>query len=218
LKDTNLKVHSIFYSIQGEGPLSGVPSVFLRLSGCNLKCVFCDSTEALKKGKTMEIKEVIHHILSLKHKASNLVITGGEPLLQKESLSVLLYEIKKAFSTIEVETNGTISPISFTWVRYNVSPKTGNSGMSVLQVYKPETLKEFLPFDSIYKFVVSEEEDLKEILEIVNNLSIPLHRVYLMPMASNPQELKIRAPEVVRLSLKYGFRYSDRLHLRLHIS
>lgn len=217
MKNRKLRIHSIFLSIQGEGPLTGTPSVFLRMAGCNLRCSFCDTLEALNGGVLISIEELAEKILSMKGNRNNLVITGGEPLLQARALEGLLSKIKGSFLSVEVETNGTLTPPPIPWLYFNVSPKLSNSGIPRDQTIKPEIIREYTPLKSIFKFVVEKEDDLKEILEISNMLKIEPHRIYLMPMASSLTELENRAPIVANLSLKYGFRYSDRLHLRLSI-
>ncbi len=217
MKNRKLKVHSIFVSLQGEGPLTGTPSVFLRLSGCNLRCSFCDTPEALNGGSEMPVDEIVEILSYKKENASNLVITGGEPLLQIAPLEELLNAIEGIFPTVEIETNGTLFPPDISWINFNVSPKTSNSGIPRERAIKPEILRKFADLKSIFKFVVEKEEDIKEIKEIMDPLGIDQQRIYLMPMASTPEELRNSAPFVASLAIKYGFRYSDRLHIRLSI-
>lgn len=217
MKNLKLRVHSLFTSIQGEGPLMGTPSVFLRLAGCNLRCSFCDTLDALSGGELISTREVARKIMPLKGNITNLVITGGEPLLQAMALEELLKKIKGYFLSVEVETNGTLAPPDIPWLHFNVSPKLANSGVPREEAIKPEIIREYKYLKSIFKFVVEKEEDLREIQEITNMLKIEPHRIYLMPMASSLPELENRAPIVASFALKYGFRYSDRLHIRLSI-
>ncbi|MCM1152521.1 MAG: 7-carboxy-7-deazaguanine synthase QueE [Muribaculum sp.] len=116
------KINEIFYSLQGEGHHTGYPSVFIRLSGCNLKCPFCDTRH--EDGVMMTDDDVIHAVNL--YTAGWIVLTGGEPALHIDSEFVRL--LKKATGKkIAIETNGTIPlPDGIDWI--TVSPKTGISG------------------------------------------------------------------------------------------
>ncbi len=197
--------------------MSGVPSVFLRLAGCNLRCAFCDTEEALSGGNKYSLREVREKILSLQGSRRNLVVTGGEPLLQAKALEVLLPEMLGRFSQVEVETNGTLPPLRVPGLRYNVSPKLSNSGEPFPKRIKEGILKEFLELPSVFKFVIKDRSHLEEVLSLAERIGIPPHRIWLMPMARSRKELEEMALEVALLALEYGFRYSDRLHLRLSL-
>lgn len=113
-----MKINEIFYSIQGEGKNTGVPMVFIRLAGCNLRCGFCDTTYAFDSGEDMAEPEIVGQVK--KHNAKWVCITGGEPLLQ--DLSVLTDNLKREGFLIQVETNGTVrQDIVCDWL--TVSPK-----------------------------------------------------------------------------------------------
>ena len=101
-----MKVNEIFYSIQGEGILVGVPSIFLRLTGCNLRCSFCDTKYAYLQGKEMSIPAILDKIK--KFTCTNICITGGEPLLQKDTIKLIETLLQKNYK-ICLETNGSIS-------------------------------------------------------------------------------------------------------------
>ncbi len=218
MREPELFVHSIFYSLQGEGPRAGVPSVFLRLAGCNLRCSYCDTPEALGKGSGLEVNEVVRKTVELASRAENLVITGGEPLLQTRVLELFLDEVLGFFPYVEIETNGTLPPLKIkSGIHYNVSPKLSNSGEKEEKRLRLDVLREFSGLPSIFKFVVKEREDVEEVARLVSALNIPGSRIYLMPMARNAKELMTRARGVALLALEYGFRYSDRLHLRLSL-
>ncbi len=200
-------ISEIFYSIQGEGPDIGRPSVFLRLAGCNLKCGFCDSKFSLKinKNKT-PINQILKKIKSFPVK--NLVITGGEPLLQQEKLKKLLPKLKNYH--IEVETNGTIKPeISKFITRYNCSPKLSGSGN------KNCGLKKFPATKTAYKFVIGKQTDLKEVKKIIKAHKIRKEKVWLMPEAITEKELKKKSKWLIGICKKENFNYSTRLHIIL---
>lgn len=218
MREPELFVHSIFYSLQGEGPRAGVPSVFLRLAGCNLRCSYCDTPEALGKGGGLEVNEVVRKTVELASRAENLVITGGEPLLQTRVLELFLEEALGFFPYVEIETNGTLPPLKIkSGIHYNVSPKLSNSGEKEEKRLRLDVLREFSGLPSIFKFVVKEREDVEEVAHLASALNIPGSRIYLMPMARDLRELRGRAREVALLAMEYGFRYSDRLHLRLSL-
>jgi 7-carboxy-7-deazaguanine synthase len=101
-----MKVNEIFYSIQGEGKLVGIPSIFLRLTGCNLRCSFCDTKYAYLQGKEMSIPAILDKIR--KFTCNNICITGGEPLLQKDTIKLIEALLQKNYE-ICLETNGSIS-------------------------------------------------------------------------------------------------------------
>ena len=100
-----MRVNEIFESLQGEGPFAGRPSIFVRLSGCNLNCSWCDS-KYHAKGDETTVKEVVEQIKSFKTK--HIVISGGEPLLQEGELWKLVGALIGKDYTFEIETNGTI--------------------------------------------------------------------------------------------------------------
>lgn len=219
-----LIISEIFRSIQGEGPKSGAPSVFLRLGGCNLRCSFCDTAyasylEYAKQWINKEVEEVISDLYTARGNAWNLVITGGEPLLQSKTLRLLLGKLQSFFPSIEIETNGTLLPDEIGelhGISYNVSLKLANSGVSELERIKPEAIEYFAnhPF-SYFKFVVETEENIKEVIEIVERFYISRQRVYLMPRCNSPEELEKAAPLVAKVCIDYGFIYSDRLQFRI---
>lgn len=102
-----IKVNEIFYDIEGEGQYQGYPSLFIRLTGCNLRCDWCDTKEAYTKGDLMSVKELAYAIRTSPYKYVN--ITGGEPLCWKEEVVSLIKMVKKSCRIISVETNGAVS-------------------------------------------------------------------------------------------------------------
>jgi 7-carboxy-7-deazaguanine synthase len=100
-----MQIAEIFYSIQGEGILIGIPSIFIRTTGCNLRCSYCDTTYAYENGTTMSLHQILSEIRSFNCK--NICITGGEPLLQKEIISLLNMLLEKDYDVC-LETNGSV--------------------------------------------------------------------------------------------------------------
>jgi len=111
-------ISEIFYSIQGEGLLEGLPFIFIRFSGCNLRCFFCDTKYSWENGKEMGIEEILQEIK--KFNCKRVFLTGGEPYIQ--DISFLYEKLKTEKFWVGVETNGTIfKDIKFDWI--TVSPK-----------------------------------------------------------------------------------------------
>lgn len=224
----------VFYTIQGEGLHTGKPSVFMRLSLCNLHCTWCDTPYTWNwentpwessTGKKFKKEELIlnvttEHLLPLlcAYPCQNLVITGGEPLLQQEQLAVLIRNLPIGWS-VEVETNGTIIPSAledFTCISYNVSPKLSHSGNSGKLALRPDSLRWFSECrQAVFKFVLSTPADLAEVKLIQSQFMIPSGRILLMPRGTTSQEIKSSTKEIVELCLSEGYRFSDRLHVHI---
>ena len=204
---TTLKVSEIFGPCwQGEGSTTGQLCCFLRLSGCNLKCGWCD-TKYASEGEFVEIREVIDHLYSLLPR--RVIITGGEPLLQQQNLQPVIDAMHESRVIIEIETNGTIIPTLHNVSRYNVSPKLRNAGpnwlnMSVLTYFSMHT-------SAIFKFVCSKESDVRE----VGGIGLPNSRVWIMPKGVTTAELDESLAAIIPLTREYGYNLSDRLHIRL---
>ena len=220
-----IPISEIFYSIQGEGKYSGNPSAFLRVGGCNLTCPGfsekgCDSFYAVDKKyknewQSLNLEEIKNEIKKYLKFNPDLVITGGEPGLYFEKL----YPLVEWFSgNITIETNATISPDFEKYPLYKkvvfaMSVKLSNSGEEYKKRVKKEAIKniEKNAKKSFFKFVI--DRDLKEeIKDITSETDLP---IYCMPLGSNKEELEINAPFVFDFCLKNGYRYSDRIHIRL---
>jgi len=224
MKPNTLIVSEVFYSIQGEGPTMGVPAVFLRLAGCNLLCESktwrCDTIEVWQKGKATPFDEVFDetHLAAFKHNA-HLVITGGEPLLHQHAIVDFLTRIFSSPSfapVIEIETNGTIIPSEGIkrWVsKFNVSPKLANSGEIYERRVNEVALRHFanMRYKSMFKFVVSKQEDLLDIEDEFGFL--PNGMIMLMPAGDTRAKLNKIRPIVIDMCKASGFWYSERLHI-----
>jgi len=223
----------IFASVQGEGPSAGMPVAFLRLSRCNLACVWCDTAytwhfegdnrphrsgeQFTRKANQLEMAEadVAARIEALGQ--NRLVITGGEPMMQAGKLAEMLKHLPDI--RVEIETNGTVNPpgsLDFRVDQYNVSPKLSHSGNPADLALKPEMLDRWATDDrAFFKFVLAEPGDLDEVLQIVKTHMIPPHRVFLMPEGTDSETLRARMEWLVPLCMEHGFRLSDRLHIHL---
>jgi len=163
-----VKVSEIFYSIEGEGIEIGRPEVFIRLTGCNLRCDWCDTKYALNDGKEFSIDEIIQK--TRLHPVKNISITGGEPLLQRVELIELVEELKELNYWIQINTNGTIFDHRIFELTdlITMDCKCPSSGMkSDLQVL----VKTKNSFGSKFqlKFVISNEEDYQYARDLVLN-------------------------------------------------
>lgn len=151
-----LFINEIFYSIQGEGIQIGIPTIFIRLQGCNLRCKWCDTKYAYYEGKEMAINEILKQVK--KYKVNSICITGGEPLMQKET-KILLNKLLKLNYKIVLETNGSLSiselPKSENLI-ISLDIKCPSSKMQKKMNY--ENLK-FLRKKDQLKFVIKNEED-----------------------------------------------------------
>lgn len=233
----------IFYTIQGEGKNLGVPSVFIRLSLCNLYCFWCDTdfTWNWKNTKFTHIKDATpgytkfskeEYILEMSadevigvlktFPCKNLVITGGEPLVQQKELKVLLAKLKGDNNNgyhLEMETNGTLIPdAEFDRLidQYNVSPKLLNSKVELKDRLKPEALAFFAQSSkSNFKFVINAETDLKEVLDLATEYKIGSQKIYLMPQGMTQQSLREKQQWLVEICKLHGFNYTDRLHIHI---
>ena len=234
----DIRYSELFHSIQGEGKFTGTPSVFFRTSFCNLRCGWCDTpyTSHLPENKLISISDAIIKIC--KYETEHVVITGGEPFVQKQSLEKLCEGLVSAGKFITIETNGTIyHPVKADLI--SCSPKTGNSTPAFHQVKKyhenlnfkklkkiqrnhdynrlqDEVLKTFIQnYDHQFKFVVSEPHDLYDIEDIVRQIKLHLSNVYLMPEGITKREIDEKQLWVAELCKDNGYNYSDRLHVRL---
>lgn len=231
-----LAVSEVFYSIQGEGITTGYPAVFVRLGGCNLMCGGkgtqtdgqlhdgatwrCDTIEVWMKSKAKEFFDIFDEECTeaLKNGA-HLIVTGGEPLMQQDALMYFLKWVKIRIGNVytEIETNGTIMPSAalLTIVnQWNCSPKLLNSGMSINQTFKEEVIKKLNQHNTIFKFVVSNKNDWKEIKDTYYNI-VEKSKLWLMPSGSNQKELKKSKLVVAELCKKYFVNFSNRLHIEI---
>lgn len=214
----------IFYTVQGEGPRTGVPTIFLRVSGCNLNCKWCDTqytwnwdvfdqdSEQLK----MPIEEVVEKIL--KTDCKSLVITGGEPTLQSNALCEMIDLLRtKGTYFIEMETNGSKVPSDELYSRvdeFNVSPKLEHSGNTKANRDNPEAIAKHLEGGkSVFKFVIATPTDVAEVQELQARHNIPNEKIYLMPEGIKPEQVIEKMKWLVELCKESGYNLCTRLHV-----
>lgn len=224
----------IFASLQGEGPSMGVSVAFVRLSRCNLACVWCDTAYTWhfegdnrphRDGIAFERKanqvmlspaETATRIAALEQ--NRLVITGGEPLLQAGGLAQMLEHLPDI--SVEIETNGTVAPPPRLDVRvdqYNVSPKLSHSGNPADLALIPERLDTWATDPrAFFKFVIAAPEDLAEVLELQRRYHIRPSQLFLMAEGTDSATQRARQDWLAPLCLEHGFRMSDRMHIHLY--
>lgn len=213
----------IFHSLQGEGVSLGVPAVFLRLAFCNLQCKWCDTAYTWR----WRMADVASHSIQAEPKnvaeiiqtfpSKHLVITGGEPLLQTEKIIELLTLLPSYF--VEIETNGTLCPtqeLDEHVGQYNVSPKLKNSGNPVSKAINKEALTWFSASSKAwFKFVISNPQDIEEVVRWEKDYAIPHDRILLMPEGVTPAALNKAQEWLAKACLHYDYRLADRLHIHL---
>lgn len=222
-----MRIAEIFHSIQGEGLLAGVPSIFIRTSGCNLRCHWCDTPYASWKpeGPEMSVEEILKKLTEWN--CDHIVLTGGEPMIAPD-LPELATALKKQKKHITIETAGTILPNGISCDLASISPKLSNSTPSPERDpawakkheatrLQPEVIAEWIrkyPFQ--LKFVVSSELDLADIKYLLSRLPlVPLHQILLMPEGIDVKTLATRSPWLVDICKREGFRFCPRLQIEL---
>ena len=216
-----MKIAELFYSLQGEGSLVGVPSVFIRTSGCNLRCAWCDTpyTSWQPEGTDLDLDQIVDEVRA--HPARHVVITGGEPMIQPEI--VPLTERLRALPVhITIETAGTVfQPVACELM--SISPKLSNStpGGSFAEPHdrlrlQPAVLQELMArYEYQLKFVVENPADVAEIRALLEALDAPRERVILMPEGTEHARLVERGQWLAEICKEEGLRFSPRLHIDL---
>lgn len=173
---SGLLITEIFHSLQGETSLSGVPFSFIRLTGCNLRCTYCDSAYAFKGGRKMSISQILETIQE--HGTQHVLLTGGEPLLQRQTPE-LAQTLKDAGFLVSIETHGEVSvaPVA-RMARIIMDIKTPSSGMNRGGYEK--NLPFLKPEDEI-KFVIGSIEDYAWARALIRSGKLPTHEILISP-------------------------------------
>lgn len=232
-----MKYTEIFDSIQGEGPIQGRPCTFIRLSGCNLNCNWCDTdySQDHKEAANIapnELALLMKDRLTIEdYYKKSVIFTGGEPMLQQ----VGILETCKQFGAMTsmkphvwFETNGTVKPYeeldNYCQPRYVVSPKVGAENAAILAQFPAD--RSYLKFVMVWKCEEGKMDDgthkqggewnwsLAHIEEMCHAVfgHIDHDRVWLMPQARTKEELLANGPRVWRFCVEHGFSFSGRLH------
>lgn len=208
-------------TIQGEGPSAGRRASFVRLGGCNLACSWCDTPytwdwsrfERAAELRTLPVEEVARDVRAIA--APLVVITGGEPLLQRDGITNLVELLTAVGHQVEIETNGTIAPHRMQeGVRFNVSPKLANSGLPEERRLRPSVLEAFeATGKAIFKFVVRAPQELDEVEAIVRRHG--LSDVWISPEGVVADDVIRRSIALIDGVLTRSWSMSSRLHILL---
>lgn len=224
-------ISEIFYSLQGEGQLTGVPSVFVRTSGCNLRCKWCDTPYASwrPEGIKMSVDKIVYE--ASKFNANHVVLTGGEPMIAPEihELAAMFRENKYH---ITIETAGTIPPNGIECDLASLSPKLNNSTPEdgsidsawikrheETRIKSTQTLREWIKCakDYQFKFVISTREDFDQAAQMMRAsfADVPCWKIQVMPEGIDVPTIVERRNMLVDFCKESGYRLSDRLHIHL---
>ncbi|NLZ07395.1 MAG: 7-carboxy-7-deazaguanine synthase QueE [Phycisphaerae bacterium] len=225
-----MRVREIFDSLQGEGILCGTPSLFVRLSGCPLRCRWCDTKYAwdVSAGREYDLADLVEAVR--RHSCRYVVITGGEPMVgpdlaAREDLVELTHRLRADGMHVTIETAGGLFVPDLACDLMSLSPKMTNSvplDPAVRESHERQRLDvEALAaliqaYPSQLKFVVETADDVQEVRLLVDRLPpVPADRILLMPQAATTQEFLARAPAIAHLCVETGYRFGHRLHVLL---
>jgi 7-carboxy-7-deazaguanine synthase len=220
----NVRIAEIFHSIQGEGEFAGTPSVFVRTTGCNLRCWFCDTpyTSIRPEGSRRDWREVLRAVLEFD--CQHVVLTGGEPLLQPEILP-LAHALREERRIVTIETAGTIyRPAEVDLM--SISPKLSNSTPRLVNRWlerherdrdRPDALRQLMRQARYQlKFVVDQPIDIDEITSYLERFpEVVADRVWLMPQGITREELSEKTEWLKPATERLGFRFCPRRHIEL---
>lgn len=194
-----MKINEVFYSIQGEGLLIGLPTTFIRTTGCNLRCNWCDTTYAYEDGKLMTVDEIIREVKS--YPTKHVCVTGGEPLIQS-NINFLLRKVLEKGYYVSIETNGSLNIRNLPntpRLIINLDIKCPSSGMHEKMFFS--NIKWLDDTDQL-KFVIADETDYEYAKEIIRRFS-PRCNIIFQPVGGTG--VKMIADNVLR----------DRLQVRV---
>lgn len=226
-----MRIAEIFHSIQGEGSLTGVPSVFVRAAGCNLRCAWCDTPHASwhPEGREMRTDQIAAEVRRLG--ARHVVLTGGEPMIARD-IHALARTLRDDGRHITIETAATVLPGGIACDLASLSPKLRNSTPAAESFgddwrerherlrFQPDVIRAWLTrADGDYqlKFVVCTPADLAEIDAMLLAIATPVPpaKIFLMPEGVTLEALRARSSWLVAACRDRGFRYAHRLHIEL---
>ena len=208
-----MRIAEIFHSVQGEGEFSGTPSVFVRTTGCNLRCWFCDTpyTSFKAEGLQRDWQDVLQEVLEFD--CLHVVLTGGEPLRQQRRI-------------VTIETAGTVfRPVEADLM--SISPKLSNSAPIGLNRWeqrherdrnRPDVIRQMLQASPCQlKFVVDQPADLDEIVQYLRGFpEIAPNQVWLMPQGIRQEELAAKGVWLAPLAEQIGYRFCPRRHIEMY--
>ncbi len=202
-----LRVNEIFYSIQGESTFAGFPCIFIRMTGCNLRCTYCDTTYAYEEGDDIPLDSILATVK--KFDCSLIEVTGGEPLIQDETPDLILALIKNGY-TVLLETNGSqdISTVDTRCARI-VDIKCPSSGMDNKNYWKN---LDYITLNDQLKFVIAHRQDYLYAKKVLGAVAIKRRKKLLINFSPvfNKIDLKDLAEWILTDNLPV------RLQIQLH--
>ena len=219
-----MRIAEIFHSIQGEGRYAGTPSVFVRTSGCNLRCWFCDTpyTSWNPEGDAWTVESILREVAQ--YRCPHVVLTGGEPMLFAEMVE-LSQELSRQGAFLTMETAGTVDlPVVANLM--SISPKLGNStpvgdawaARHDERRHAPAVIRRLVrDYDSQLKFVIDRPADVAEVEQWLTEFpEVSSANVYLMPQATTAESLREKSEWVRTAAVERGWQFSPRLHVELY--
>jgi 7-carboxy-7-deazaguanine synthase len=217
-----LKIAELFYAVQGEGSLVGVPSFFIRTSGCNLRCAWCDTpyTSWNPEGADLNLDQIVNEVKA--HPARHVVVTGGEPMIAPEIIP-LTDRLRGLGLHITIETAGTVfKPVACDLM--SISPKLSNSTPqgpwkeqhNRLRINREVLMQLMSRYEYQLKFVIENPRDLEEVRPLLASLEADRARVILMPEGTDRDVLRERGVWLAEICKSEGYRFSPRLHVDLY--
>ncbi len=216
-----MRIAEIYRSIQGEGRLTGMDSVFVRASGCNLRCWFCDTPYASwsPEGEDISVDEIVDQVAE--HNCEHVVLTGGEPMLFAEMIP-LCRQLKAAGRHITIETAGTLY-LPLVCDLMSISPKRANSTPSAERAggwarrheqsrHAPAVIRRLVDeYDYQFKFVIDTPADCDDVAEYLAEFpEVPRNHVWLMPQGTDIERLEQTAEWLRPFCRENGYHYCPR--------
>lgn len=222
-------ISEIFHSLQGEGELAGVPSVFVRTSGCNLRCNWCDTPYASwsPEGTQLTVEEILAAVRAFPSR--HVVLTGGEPMIAPE-IHELAYQLQELSYHITIETAATVPPNGIACDLASLSPKLAHSAPDARLDdtwrrkheelrWQPGVVASWMAMRNYQlKFVVGSAADVDELEGMIQETgcAVPPSKILLMPEGVTVEALRARAGWLSELCKARGYRYAPRLHIELY--
>jgi 7-carboxy-7-deazaguanine synthase len=238
VEDKGLLVNELFGPVwQGEGRQAGQLAAFLRLGGCNLACSWCDTPHAVffderkaqlhREGKAydpqvelvrLSVGEVLQKLAGFLPHGGLLIVSGGEPMLQRNKLDLLVTAALAGGLDVAFETAGTIHPgvLADKQIHWTVSPKLNGSGNELGKRFKPEVLYRYNELGADFKFVVTNPADMAEVRDLVEELGIPHRQVWIMPEGTTRDDVLWHAHAAKNFALANLYNFTLRQHVLLY--
>lgn len=218
MKTIRGNIVEIFYSIQGEFPNFGQPSIFIRFGGCNLSCSFCDTKyantpEGYSSKTVANVFEQIENIRASNIICNDIIITGGEPTIQMDFLEAIINRLKPyegcKYNKISIETNGT------NVIPYRILSRIDTVGVSP-KVMNPEyipAMNRLIEYNnSTFKIVHTSDKDVED---IIHYYKIPKHKIIIMTEAATQDDLRRKEKDTWEFCKTNGYRMGYRLHIEI---